>query len=117
MAQVQAQIVAHGNVLPEAVEIAEAEHIWAVLHHRMGAVPLDALMEIRAFIESQALAQVHGDPVPNESDFKPTFQLDATETQVWVDPDEFIQNGAACINHRYIVVSPVISVEDMPPLN
>jgi len=117
MPELQAQIVLHGEKQVDGVTIDQAHLMYAQLLMGLGARPLNALIEIRNFQEAQAIAQATGQPVIDDDDFEPTYELDPYSSEIWVDPDDFIQTGARCVFHRHIIVSPTISVDDMPSID
>ena len=117
MHELQAQIVFHGEKQSDGLTIDHAANIYAQLLMGLGARPLKALIEIREFQESRAIAAATGQWVPDEDSFESTYELDPNSSEIWVDPDEFQQAGAMCVYHRHIIVSPMISVEDMPSID
>ena len=117
MSELQAQIVFHGENQPDGLTIDRAECVYGELLNHIGVRPLKALIEIRSFQENRAIAMATGQPVPDENEFTMDFELDPSSTEIWVDPDEFAAAGVACVFHRHIIVSPAISVDDMPSID
>jgi hypothetical protein len=117
MSELQAQIVFHGEKQADGLTIDHAANIYAQLLMGLGARPLKALIEIREFQENRAIAMATGQSVPDDDAFESTYELDPNASEIWVDPDEFNQAGVMCVLHRHIIVSPTISVDDMPSID
>lgn len=113
MTQLQAQIVCHGETDINGTMVEDPDTIWREIA-AVGALPLRLLMEARDFADQQAINEALG--LPTVEHHEGTFALDANRVEVFVDPDEFLQVGVACVYHRHILVKPVIDVSEMPPL-
>lgn len=119
MAQLQAQIVVHGETDSGSVIVEDAEVIYSELY-ALGVWPLDLLMEARAFADEQTINEVLGRPVKCMDEFEPSYRVDPDnpkqDVQIFVDPKEFMAVGVDCMFHRHITVQRVIPVDELPPL-
>lgn len=119
MAQLQAQIVVHGETDSGSVVVEDAEVIYGQLY-QLGVWPLDLLIEARAFADEQTINEVLGRPTKSMDEFEPSYRVDpdnpSEDVQIFVDPKEFMAVGVDCMFHRHITVQRVIPLDALPPL-
>lgn len=115
MAQLQAQIVTHGEASSTGLLIEDVGEVYGSLAE-LGVWPLGALLEARRYADEQSINEALGKPTVEPADWDMSYRPDPTRPEIWVDPQEFLELGVACVFHRHILVTPVIDVSDMPPL-